>query len=136
MLSLSSQCQEQMWSQHRWQNDWSEAVTEVFPETAGSPSTLPVSQEFNVTLHACPTYVLISSKAQLSGSPVPSVPANPLALAHSSAISAAPDGSSCDIQPELCSRCDKLTSRTHLNSQLGWVRVPKICIMHLTFQLL
>lgn len=37
------------------------------------------------------------------------MPAKPLALAHSSAISAAPDVSSCDIQPDLCSRCDKLT---------------------------
>lgn len=74
MLSLSSHCQEQMLRQHRWQSDWTEAVTEVLPETAGSPSTLPVSQECPVTLDACPTYVLISSKAQLSGSPVPCLP--------------------------------------------------------------
>lgn len=74
MLSRSSHCQEQMPSQHRCQSDWTEAVTGVLPETAASPSTLPVSQKCPVTLDACPTHVLISSKAQLSGSPVPCLP--------------------------------------------------------------
>lgn len=87
--------------------EWTEAVTEVFPETAGSSPTLHVSQDCPVTLGACP------ASSHLQKGPTfwkPCVmPAKPLALAQSSATSAAPDVSSCDIQPDLCSRCDKLT---------------------------